>query len=140
MFDGVEVKLGPRCGGYHPVIQGLEAGQRVATAGAFLIDAETRLNSNVAASYFGAARTPSIDTDRRGSEPAKSPSDDSSEVHRSPSLTGLESLSTADRALAIEQKLCPVTGKPLGSMGTPPRVVVAGKTVFLCCKGCESAL
>ena len=40
MFDGVEVTLGPRCGDYYPVIQGLAAGQKVATTGAFLIDAE----------------------------------------------------------------------------------------------------
>jgi hypothetical protein len=55
MFDGVEVEVGPRCGDHYPVIRGLEAGQRVATAGAFLLDAETRLNPNVAAGYFGAA-------------------------------------------------------------------------------------
>jgi hypothetical protein len=54
LFDGVEVVLGPRCGDYFPVIKGIEAGQRVATSGAFLIDAETRLNPSAAASYFGA--------------------------------------------------------------------------------------
>ena len=35
--------LGPRCGDSYPVVRGLEAGQRVAVAGAFLLDAETRL-------------------------------------------------------------------------------------------------
>jgi hypothetical protein len=54
MFDGVEVTLGPRCGDSYPVIRGLEAGQRVATTGSFLIDAETRLNPSVAVGYFGA--------------------------------------------------------------------------------------
>jgi hypothetical protein len=54
MFDGVEVTLGPRCGDSYPVIKGLEAGQRVATTGSFLIDAETRLNPSVAVGYFGA--------------------------------------------------------------------------------------
>ena len=43
LYDGVEVELGPRCGEYYPVVKGLEAGDRVATAGSFLIDAETRL-------------------------------------------------------------------------------------------------
>ncbi|MEX0711439.1 MAG: heavy metal-binding domain-containing protein, partial [Pirellulales bacterium] len=52
MFDGVEVALAERCGGYYPVISGLEAGQRVAIAGAFLIDAETRLNPGLATAYF----------------------------------------------------------------------------------------
>ena len=41
-------------GTYYPVLSGLEPGQRVATAGAVLLDAETRLNPSVAASYFGA--------------------------------------------------------------------------------------
>lgn len=54
MFDGVEVTLGPRCGDSYPVIKGLDAGQRVATTGSFLIDAETRLNPSVAVGYFGA--------------------------------------------------------------------------------------
>ena len=55
MFDGVEVTLGPRCGDWYPVVKGLEAGQRVAVSGAFLLDAETRLNPSLASSYFGAA-------------------------------------------------------------------------------------
>ena len=56
MFDGVEVVLGARCGDLYPVVRGLEAGQRVAIAGAFLLDAETRLNPSLAAGYFGAGR------------------------------------------------------------------------------------
>jgi len=51
-FDGVEVVLGPRCGDWYPVVKGLEAGQRVAVSGAFLLDAETRLNPSLASSYF----------------------------------------------------------------------------------------
>ena len=56
VFDGTLVQLGPRSGNYYAVVRGLRAGQRVATAGAFLIDAETRLNPAAAATYFGAAR------------------------------------------------------------------------------------
>jgi Cu(I)/Ag(I) efflux system membrane fusion protein len=44
VFDGREVVLGPRSGDRFPVLEGLEAGERVAAAGAFLIDAEARLN------------------------------------------------------------------------------------------------
>jgi hypothetical protein len=54
MFEGVELVLGPRCGDFYPVIKGIEQGQRVVTSGAFLIDAETRLNPGAAAGYFGA--------------------------------------------------------------------------------------
>ncbi len=57
-FEMVEVKLGPRAGEFYPVIEGLSIGQRVATAGAFLVDAENRLNPAAAAQYFGASDAP----------------------------------------------------------------------------------
>lgn len=126
MFEAVEVVVGPRSGDLRPVLHGLEAGQRVAAAGAFLLDAETRLNPAAAAAYFGAARTSVL------APPPARPTDAIAQA--------LAKLSPADRALATRQKLCPVTGEPLGSMGAPFRVEVAGKIVFLCCQGCESEL
>jgi Cu(I)/Ag(I) efflux system membrane fusion protein len=57
-FDMVEVKLGPRAGEYYPVLAGLAEGDQVATAGAFLVDAENRLNPSAAAQYFGATGGP----------------------------------------------------------------------------------
>ncbi|MCC6546828.1 efflux RND transporter periplasmic adaptor subunit [Candidatus Sumerlaeota bacterium] len=44
VFDAREVVLGPRVGEYYQVLDGLSAGQRIAARGAFLIDAEARLN------------------------------------------------------------------------------------------------
>jgi Cu(I)/Ag(I) efflux system membrane fusion protein len=44
VFEGRAVVLGPRVGNRFPVLDGLTPGQRVAAAGAFLIDAESRLN------------------------------------------------------------------------------------------------
>lgn len=55
VFEGVAVTLGPRTAGYYAVIDGLAAGDRVAAAGAFLVDAETRLNPSASAAYFGAS-------------------------------------------------------------------------------------
>lgn len=127
MFDGVEVVLGPRCGDCYPVVNGLEAGQRVAVAGAFLLDAETRLNPSLASSYFGAAGR------ARPSSPTGSITVASIAEGRSP----LAKLDRDDRLLVERQKICPVTRKPLGSMGTPTRVVVADRVVFLCCDGCK---
>ena len=53
---------------------------------------------------------------------------------------GLAELSEADRALALKQNVCPVSGESLGSMGKPVKVEVKGRTVFLCCDGCEAEL
>ena len=49
----------------------------------------------------------------------------------------INKLDEADRKLALEQKLCAVQGSHLGGMGKPFKVVLNGKTVFLCCDGCE---
>lgn len=126
MFDAVEIEVGPRCGDYYPVLRGLEAEQRVAAAGAFLLDAEMWLNPSLAAAYFGASRTAETSSAIRRdlAAPAETPG----------SLVG------EDRLLAAKQKICPVTGEPLDSMGGPVRVVVEGRVVFLCCKACEGPL
>ncbi len=55
-------------------------------------------------------------------------------------VAALSELSDADRSAALAQKVCPVTDKPLGSMGKPPKVTVEGQDVFLCCDGCEEEL
>ena len=44
LFDMHAVKLGALAGEYYPVMEGLSRGDRVVTEGAFLIDAENRLN------------------------------------------------------------------------------------------------
>ncbi|HSQ57086.1 MAG TPA: heavy metal-binding domain-containing protein [Gemmata sp.] len=119
MYDAVEVQLGRRYGDYYPVRAGLLPGQWVATAGAVLLDAETRLNPGVAASYFGAG--PQSPTPHH-SAPAGSPS------------------AADDKELIAKQKICPVTGKALGSMGAPVKVIVDGRPVFICCDGCEDRL
>ena len=46
IFEGREVVLGPRSGGVYPVLEGLAPGENVAAAGAFLLDAETRLKTS----------------------------------------------------------------------------------------------
>ncbi len=48
----------------------------------------------------------------------------------------LAKLSVEDKELAEGQKVCPMTGEPLGSMGVPPKITLNGQTVFLCCNGC----
>ena len=55
-------------------------------------------------------------------------------------VKALSQLPDADRQAALVQKICPVGGKPLGSMGKPPKVTIEGREVFLCCEGCEEEL
>jgi YHS domain-containing protein len=52
----------------------------------------------------------------------------------------LAELSPEDRSLAEKQKICPVSGESLGSMGAPLKVDVNGKPVFICCEGCRKEL
>ena len=53
----------------------------------------------------------------------------------------LEPLSEEDRALAEAQVICPVTEVRLGSMGmgTPIKLDIEGRTVFICCEGCRDS-
>jgi Cu(I)/Ag(I) efflux system membrane fusion protein len=44
IFDAKAVKLGPLAGEEYPVMDGLSEGDKVVTAGAFLLDAENRIN------------------------------------------------------------------------------------------------
>ena len=164
MYDGVKVKLGARAGGFYPVLEGLVAGQRVVTRGAFLVDAESRLNPSVAATYFGAAGTTGPGSASGGGAlgptlPNSSGPGASGAASGGASSGGMSSGATQtvslqqvrkllakidmpgkDRELAERQRVCPVTGMALGSMGKPPKMTVDGEPVFLCCEGCESGL
>ena len=53
---------------------------------------------------------------------------------------GFEDLSADDRAAALKQATCPVLGGKLGAMGTPYKINVQGRDVFLCCEGCKEEL
>jgi Cu(I)/Ag(I) efflux system membrane fusion protein len=55
MLEARQVRLGTRVGDYYPVLSGLAPGNRVVAAGAFLLDAETRLSGQASTAYFGAA-------------------------------------------------------------------------------------
>ena len=79
----------------------------------------------------------------RATEPAKSPAPRAPMRkprhcgRRGGALEGLKELSAEDRAAAEKQRVCPVSGELLGSMGKPYKITVEGRTVFLCCSGCE---
>ena len=131
MFDGVLVELGAAENGYRPVLSGLSAGQRVAAAGAFLLDAETRLNPSLAASYFGAASAEGGGTSAVVAAASGG---------QTPDLLGALKLSDDDLVLARRQRICPITRMALGSMGALVPIEVEGETVFLCCEGCRDSV
>ncbi len=133
VYDGIEVQLGPRCGDVYPVLRGLNAGDRVVTAGSFLVDAETRLTGGLGSTYFGASAGASSNRSAATTTPRPSMTEDESAKVKAV----LAKLSRVDRRLAEAQGYCPILGGPLGGMGLPVKILVKGQPVFLCCKGCE---
>lgn len=51
--------------------------------------------------------------------------------------TQTSSLTDADKLQIAVQKICPVSGAELGSMGAPVKINAGEQTAFLCCKGCQ---
>jgi hypothetical protein len=52
-------------------------------------------------------------------------------------VSPLAAAKPTDKELIAKQKTCPVSDQPLGAMGKPVKIVVKGRTVFLCCSGCK---
>lgn len=132
-FEGVLVELGPKmqaAGGavYYPLVSGVNEGDKVATAGSFLLDAETRLNPAMGSIYIGGSGGGSA-----GGATVRptTPDDEGAKI-----AAALAKLSPDDRKLAQAQRTCPVQGTTLGAMGVPVKLTLDGKPVFLCCKGC----
>ena len=110
------------------VFEGIEAGENVVSKSTFLLDAQMQLQGN-----------PSL------IDPDKAVEDDTSqlsEAEKTEIREALEPLSETDRALAEAQVICPVTEVRLGSMGmgTPIKLEVDGRTVFICCEGCRDGI
>ncbi len=52
----------------------------------------------------------------------------------------ISNLPHADQLLVEAQFFCPIEeGSRLGSMGTPVKLMLESKSVYLCCKGCEDS-
>jgi membrane fusion protein, copper/silver efflux system len=76
VYEGREVVLGPRAGDRFAVLDGLAPGEKVAAAGAFLIDAESRLNPAATSAPSGDMPAP-VDRDLTRSNADSTPA-----VHR----------------------------------------------------------
>lgn len=137
VFEGVQVTLGPKMRGpddvvYLPITHGLAAGERIVTSGSFLVDAETRLNPAAGSIYFGGSS--GSQGAGGGTVRATTPEDPDAKIN-----AALAGLSPADRALAQQQRFCPVLKTSrLGSMGPPIKLTLDSETVFICCSGCKA--
>ena len=54
--------------------------------------------------------------------------------------SGLKLLDEADRKLAEQQRVCPISGSLLGSMDKPYKMKVKDRVIFLCCEHCKDAV
>ena len=123
-FEIRRVTLGPQSEDQIVILQGVSAGEKIATRGNFLIDSQMQLAGN-----------PSL-IDPTKAVPSVIPSAVDSETV----IAALKKLSADDRRLAEDQRICPVTKQRLGAMGTPQKVNVAGQPVWICCEGCRQPL
>ncbi len=55
-------------------------------------------------------------------------------------MTEIAGFSEEDRESVIQQRICPVGGEMLGSMGAPEKVEVNDQIVWICCDGCRDKL
>ncbi len=137
VYDGVEVRLGPRMTGpqseiMFPVLDGLKRGDLVVSSGSFLVDAETRLNRAAGSIYFGGSGGAHANESSAKTVRPSTPEDPDAKIRAS-----LATLSKEDRELAKAQKFCPVLpDNRLGVMGPPVKLIVDGQPVFVCCNGC----
>ncbi|WP_339736080.1 efflux RND transporter periplasmic adaptor subunit [uncultured Gimesia sp.] len=121
-FEIRRVVLGPICGDQIVILSGVEKDEQVATRGNFLIDSQMQLAGN-----------PSL-IDPTKAEPKMN------EALSAEMIAALSKLSTEERSIAENQRICPVTMMRLGSMGAPTKVDVDGKPIFICCEGCRESL
>lgn len=49
----------------------------------------------------------------------------------------IKKLPENEQAAALAQAVCPVSGHHLGFMGIPAKTTALGRTIYLCCSGCE---
>ena len=106
------------------IVKGLADGEKVATSGNFLLDSQMQLAGN-----------PSLIDPTRAAPPL-----DMVDGFDAKMLAEINQLPDEDQTMAIKQVICPVTEYKLGSMGVPPKVMVNGEPVFICCEGCREGL
>ena len=137
VFEGVLVTVGPKLSGtnqstYFPITSGLKSGDKIVNSGAFLIDAETRLNPAAGSIYFGGSGSGTKSGNGVVQARPSTPKNEADSIR-----AAIESLSKVDQSLVKKQRTCPIIDdSQLGSMGVPIKLMLDGKPVFVCCEGC----
>lgn len=166
-FEIRSVVLGPSSGDTVSILEGVKEGEQVACSGNFLIDSQMQLAGNPSlidpTKAKAATERPTAEGSPRDDSQADAPQmgvppigamrmpEPQTGFPQMPApevgtdgggaiAKALAGLPPSDRTLAQRQKLCPVTDMPLGSMGTPVKVRVNGRPVFICCEGCRERL
>jgi len=153
-FEIRNVVLGARSGDQVVVLKGVDEGENVAVSGNFLIDSQMQLAGNP--SLIDPTKAPpilKIELDEDNLPSIGVPEMVVESFDRLPQLKRLgpdededglkqleSQLSPEDRQIVERQKLCPVAGTLLGSMGLPIKVMVEGRPVFICCERCRERL
>lgn len=153
-FEIRHVTLGTSSGDQIVILDGLEAGEQVATSGNFLIDSQMQLAGNPSLIDPTKAQTvPEFEFEDGDLPPIGVPQLVSDGSDALPTIAlprqmkpvneqsfETPNLSSIDQGFALQQKTCPVTDLPLGSMGPPIKVMVEGRQVFICCEACREKL
>ena len=127
-FEFRQVTVGPTSGELVSIVSGIQAGEIVVYNAAFMVDAAFNMSGKP--SLIDPTRAQKKDETRQEFTP-----DQLTEITKA-----MSDLSTEDRVLAENQVICPVTEFALGSMGTPIKVSVSNRDVFICCEGCRDRL
>ncbi|MEZ6096111.1 MAG: efflux RND transporter periplasmic adaptor subunit [Pirellulaceae bacterium] len=128
-FELRHLKVGPTSDGMVVVYEGIRSGEQVIARSTFLLDAQMQLQGNP--SLIDPNKAVALAANERPLTAAEL-----EEIR-----LAMEPLSAADRQLAEAQVICPVTEVRLGSMGmgTPIKLEIDGRTVFICCEGCRDS-
>jgi len=129
-FELRKIKTGPSVDGMVAVFEGIAEGENVVSKSTFLLDAQMQLQGNPSL----------IDPDKAVA--TDSTNTELTDAEKEEIRNAMAPLSDADRELAEAQVICPVTEVRLGSMGmgTPIKMEVKGRTVFICCEGCRDGM
>lgn len=129
LFEIRHLKIGPIMNGKVVVYEGIQAGDNVVAHSTFLVDAQMQLQGNPSL----------IDPDKAVIESGAGRTLSDAELEEI--RMALEPLPPVDREMAETQVICPVTEVHLGSMGmgTPIKLEIDGREVFICCEGCRDS-